>query len=61
MSACRYHSGKRFLLEQETALLKEKLTGSREMLPERLIKDLTGSWMHSDELLDSWRHLAARV
>lgn len=49
------------LLEQETALLREKLTGSREMLPERLIKDLTGSWMHSDELLDSWRHLAARV
>ncbi|MEK3793620.1 hypothetical protein MKX42_17955 [Paenibacillus sp. FSL R7-0204] len=31
-------SGMRFLLEQETALLKEKLTGSREVLPERLIR-----------------------
>ncbi|OMG01373.1 DNA-binding response regulator [Paenibacillus sp. FSL R7-0337] len=57
LEALRTAAEKKKRLEQETALLREKVTESREVLLERFIKDLTGGWIHSDELLDSWRRL----
>lgn len=57
LEALRAAAEKKQRLEQETALLREKVTESREVLLERFIKDLTGGWIHSDELLDSWRRL----
>lgn len=44
-------------IEQETALLKEKVTESYEVLQERFVKDMIEGWIHSDELLESWRRL----
>ncbi|MEK3904576.1 response regulator [Paenibacillus sp. FSL R7-0179] len=57
LEALRAAAEKKKQLEQETALLREKVTESREVLLERFIKDLTGGWVHSAELLDSWRRL----
>ncbi|WNS45308.1 response regulator [Paenibacillus sp. MMS20-IR301] len=57
LTAIREAAEKKKQLEQETALLREKVTESREVLLERFVKDLTGGSVHSEELLDSWRRL----
>ncbi|MHA6533521.1 response regulator transcription factor [Paenibacillus sp. BAC0078] len=44
-------------IEQETSELKEKVTGSYDVLQERFVNDLIEGWIHSDELLDSWQRL----
>jgi two-component system response regulator YesN len=44
-------------IEQETAILKEKVTESYEVLQERFVKDIIEGWIHSGELLESWRRL----
>ncbi|WP_238323090.1 response regulator [Gorillibacterium massiliense] len=44
-------------MEQETVMLREKVTESYDVLQERFVKDLIDGWIHSDDLLDSWRRL----
>ncbi|WP_438350747.1 hypothetical protein ACP8HI_08940 [Paenibacillus sp. FA6] len=37
-------------IEQETAMIREKVTGSHDVLLERFVKDLNEGWIHSAEL-----------
>ncbi|WP_235941724.1 response regulator [Paenibacillus puerhi] len=57
LAAFRDSIVKREQIERETSLLKEKVTGSHDVLQERFVNDLIEGRILSAELLDSWRRL----
>lgn len=57
LAAFRVTIEKREQIERETSALKEKVTGSHDVLHERLVNDLIEGRILNEELLDSWRSL----
>ncbi|MEF2964779.1 response regulator [Paenibacillus sp. M1] len=57
LASFRTAAEKKKEIERETVKLKERVTESREVLQERFVKDLLEGWVHSEELLESWRRL----
>ncbi|MDQ0887839.1 two-component system response regulator YesN [Paenibacillus sp. V4I9] len=57
LAAFRDSIEKRIRIERETTALKEKVTGSLDVLQERFVNDLIEGRILSVELLESWRRL----
>ncbi|KAI7248776.1 hypothetical protein KC345_g11817, partial [Hortaea werneckii] len=57
LASFREVAEKKKQIEEETTLLREKVTESYEVLQQRFVKDMIEGWIHNDELLESWRRL----